>query len=467
LDETYERTLLDIDEEKWEFAHRLFQCVTVASRPLRVEELGEFLAFNFDAEGRPIFEEDWRPEDAASAVLSTCSSMISVIEAGERRVVQFSHFSVKEFLTSTRIERGQLSRFYVPLEPSHTIVAQACLFILLLFDNHVTEENIKEFPLAHYAAKHWVDHAMFGNVSAHIEHDMKQLFNPDKHHVAVWTRIYDKMDFNLWVGRTSDSDEGEDVSFTLASPEAGPSPLYYSALCGFHEIAEWLVTTCSQDVNAQGGYYVTALCAASAIGSLQIVQLLLEHGADPNVGDSFGITPLDRATLRGYLKMSQLLIEYGADVNAKDSVGQTPLHLASSAGHMEIAKLLLESNANPNPEWSSTWPSRPPPLYEALAWGHPQVVQLLLHHSANPHTQGLDGRTLLHVASQNGHLNAVEQLLELGANVHVRDHCGLTPFQVISQIPKDVSVFFRPDVNLQEDKDTIRELLLKYGSSRD
>jgi hypothetical protein len=243
LDETYERTLLDIDEEKWEFAHRLLQCVTMASRPLRVEELGEFLAFNFDAKGRPIFEEDWRPEDAASAILSTCSSMISVIEAGERRVVQFSHFSVKEFLTSTRIERGQLSRFYVPLEPSHTIVAQACLFILLLFDNHVTEENIKEFPLAHYAAKHWFDHARFENVSAHIEHDMKQLFNPDKHHFAVWTRIYDKMDFNLWTGRTSDSDEGEDVSFTLASPEAGPSPLYYSALCGFHEIAEWLVTT--------------------------------------------------------------------------------------------------------------------------------------------------------------------------------------------------------------------------------
>jgi hypothetical protein len=47
LDETYERTLQRINEANWEFAHRLFQFVSVASRPLRVEELAELLAFDF------------------------------------------------------------------------------------------------------------------------------------------------------------------------------------------------------------------------------------------------------------------------------------------------------------------------------------------------------------------------------------------------------------------------------------
>ena len=42
LDETYARTLEEIDEQNWEYAHRLFQCVAAASRPLRVDELAEF-----------------------------------------------------------------------------------------------------------------------------------------------------------------------------------------------------------------------------------------------------------------------------------------------------------------------------------------------------------------------------------------------------------------------------------------
>ncbi|KAH9966342.1 hypothetical protein BGW80DRAFT_734349 [Lactifluus volemus] len=450
LDETYERTLLDIDEEKWEFAHRLFQCVTVASRPLRVEELGEFLAFDFDGEGRPIFEEDWRPEDAASAILSTCSSMISVIKADDGRVVQFSHFSVKEFLTSTRIARGRLPRFYVPLERSHTTVAQACLYILLQIDNDIAENSFEEFPLAQYAARHWVDHARFGSVSSHVGQDMRQLFNPDKPHFAVWTGIYD-------VDRSSSG---------RASRRGGP--LYYSALCGFHEIADWLVTTCFQDLNAQNGWDFTPLMAASSKGFLQVVQLLLKHGANPNVGDTLGRSSLFFASQGGHLRVSRLLIEYGGDVNAKHAFGDTPLHMASRGGHVEIAKLLLESNANPNPEQISDLAM--PPLYEAMAWGQPQLVQLLLHHSANPHVLGFKGKTPLHIASNRGHLKVTQQLLELGVNVHVRDDEGRTAFQAVDREP--ATALYdppdpRPDVEVQRDKDAIRELLLKHGSPRD
>src|ERR1700741_2437046 len=55
LDGTYERTLREIQDTNWEFAQRLLQCVAVVSRPLRVEELAEFLAFDFKAEGIPKF----------------------------------------------------------------------------------------------------------------------------------------------------------------------------------------------------------------------------------------------------------------------------------------------------------------------------------------------------------------------------------------------------------------------------
>ncbi|KAI0288609.1 hypothetical protein BC826DRAFT_1107649 [Russula brevipes] len=71
LDDTYARTLKDI--RNWEDAHRLFQCISAAPRPLRVEELAEFLAFNFDGSSTPTLEEDHRLGDPAQAVLSTCS----------------------------------------------------------------------------------------------------------------------------------------------------------------------------------------------------------------------------------------------------------------------------------------------------------------------------------------------------------------------------------------------------------
>src|SRR5712675_2923390 len=64
LDETYGRSLLGIDEEKREYALRLFRCLTVSIRPLRVEEMAEIFAFHFDKAAKAAFNADWRPEDA-------------------------------------------------------------------------------------------------------------------------------------------------------------------------------------------------------------------------------------------------------------------------------------------------------------------------------------------------------------------------------------------------------------------
>src|SRR6267378_1195440 len=185
LDETYERTLLDIDEDNWAYAHRLFQCITVASRPLRVEELAEFLAFDVDDEEN--FNADWRPDDPEDAVLSTCSSLVAVVEVGDTKVVQFSHFSVKEFLTSRRIAQGPISRFHISLEPAHLTITRACLAVLLLLDGGVNKAMIKNFPLAHYAAQYWVGHAKFGNVSSDARDAIQRVFDPNEPYFSSWT----------------------------------------------------------------------------------------------------------------------------------------------------------------------------------------------------------------------------------------------------------------------------------------
>jgi hypothetical protein len=201
LDETYERVLKNINENNRDDARRLLHCLAVAIRPLRVEELAEILAFDFDdvEGGIPKFCADWQLKDQEGAVLSTCSSLISVVDGyvpdyGKSRVVQFSHFSVKEFLTSDRLASsdGDISQYHIRPGPAHTTLVQACLRFLLHLDTPTDyRENREHFPLANYAAKHWVAHAQFEDVASCVKDGMRTLFDPDKHHLATWDSIYE------------------------------------------------------------------------------------------------------------------------------------------------------------------------------------------------------------------------------------------------------------------------------------
>jgi len=197
LDETYERVLREIKKPNRDHALRLLQCLVAATRPLRVEELAEVLAVDFNsADGIPKLKPNWRWEDQEQALLSLCSSLISIVHGDSNdhyhdhdnaRVVQFSHFSVKEFLTSPRLAAPirDVSHYYVGLEPAHTIMAQACLSVLLRLDVRVDHDGIgNDSPLAKYAAEHWATHAQFKNVSSYLRQPMECLFDVDRPYFA-------------------------------------------------------------------------------------------------------------------------------------------------------------------------------------------------------------------------------------------------------------------------------------------
>jgi len=241
LDETYERTLLGIEEEKREFAHRLFQCLTVAVRPLRVDELAGVLAIRFYPGQLPQYHADWQLDDAQGAVLSTCSSLISVVNVDGSPVVQFSHFSVKEFLTSVRLAKSteDLSHFHIVPYSAHTILAQASLSVLLHLGDHTDRDNIEKFPFAQYAAQHWVDHGRFEDVSSKIQDPMRCLFDVDSRSFATWIWIYD-IDYPFRPPMFEDHPP---------RPEAGA--LYYATLCGFRNLVEHLIAKYPGDINAR------------------------------------------------------------------------------------------------------------------------------------------------------------------------------------------------------------------------
>jgi len=454
LDETYERTLHEIGDRNWEFTRRLIQCVAVVYRPLRVGELAEFLAFDFKAGQIPTFREDWRLEDPVDAVLSTCSTLLSLVNVENSQVIQFSHFSVKEYLTSVRFgeKRNAISsRYHVSMTPAHTLVAQACLGMLLHLDKNITETTLPNVPLAGYAAEHWFEHARFEAVSRNVEEGMVQLFDRTKPHLAVW----------LWICDPTVSPWERDRSVEAPQTPRG-TPLHYAAFCGLSDVVKFLAIEHPEDVNSRsftGGEmpfhlnsrtgYVdvarllighgadvvsqdehksTPLHRASSLGHIDLVQLLIEHGADAAAKDEHGWTPLHLSSPLGDVDLARLLIEHGADAAAQDEHGSTPLHRASSRGHVDLARLLIEHGADVAAQDEHKWT----PLHWASEGGHVDLAQLLIKHGANAAAQDENGWTSLHRASSRGHVDLARLLIEHGADAAAQDKDGSTLLHLAS-----------------------------------
>jgi len=445
LDETYERVLRSINKSNREHAHRLLQCLTVAVRPLRVSELAEVLAVDFDAArhgGIPKIKPDWRWADQHQAVLSTCHSLVAIVGQGNFQVVQFSHFSVKEFLTSDRLARssGEISRYYhIPLSPAHTVLAQACLGVLLRLDEKVTWVKALAIPLARYAAQYWVEHAQFEDVSSHIRHVMEYFFDVDKPHWAAWHRVY-----NI-----------DDISWTYFSPDPvifGVIPLYYAALCGFYDLAKQLIAKNPENVNARGGRMVTPLVAALNRNHFRVADLLHRYGADVNARGKSQWTPLHEASLAGLVNVVEWLLDHGADVNARNVNGTLPLHVACECGRLETCRMLLERNADINGRgrWGVVplhWAAAPISTAENIL----EILQLLLDQGADVNARDDDGYTPLHYSSWwhhkpfmpcHGTVEGSRLLLDYGADINAEDNEGKTPLRVALEAGRHEMVEF-------------------------
>jgi len=439
--------LEDIGEKNWEHAHRLFQCVAAASRPLRIEELAEFLAFDLSSE---IIREGWRNEDPARAVLTTCSSLFVVVDVDGSQVIQFAHFSVKEYLTSGRLAQAKdtISRFHVSITSAHTLIAQACLGVLLHIDDDITEDGLEKLPLVEYTAENWVGHARFEDVSSFILDELKCLFDPNNRHLAVWVWIYDPASPRRQHNRSK-------------SPSQAVVPaLHYATICGLNNIVEFLVVERSRGVNALGfNRNETPLAVASRFGHAEAARVLLEHGADTNTRDKYDWSPLERASENGHADVVRVLLEHGANVMARDSTGTTPLHTSSAYGQPRSARVLLEHGADVHAKgmdgvtplhWASNERvarilldhgadpnakdnfSRTP-LREARVKRRPEVARLLLERGAEDYSaDAMANITPLHTASATGQLADARELLQSGADVNSKGIDNNTPLHCAS-----------------------------------
>lgn len=321
------------------------------------------MRFKFDSEAGAKLEESWRPDDAEDAVLSACSSLVSIVKVRDSQMVQFSHFSAKESLTADRLATSTATNiryFHAPLESAHTILVQACVAVLHRLDEKVDRKRLKGLPLAFYAGRYWANHARFKNVEFQVQDRIELLFDATKPHFVAWTWIY----------------RGDGLSTTGLSEHLTPSapPLHYAALCSLGWTTRQLVVTRRQDVD--GGWNGTPMYGALVMGHLEVARFLLEHGANVNTKNRRGHTPLHDFSRLGNVEAMRLLLDFGADTNVRDSLGWSPLDEVALNGRHEATHILLQHSADANAKnyWGRS------SLHYASKKGHVEVVRLLIKH---------------------------------------------------------------------------------------
>ncbi|XP_031631593.1 26S proteasome non-ATPase regulatory subunit 10-like [Contarinia nasturtii] len=174
--------------------------------------------------------------------------------------------------------------------------------------------------------------------------------------------------------------------------------LHWGALMGKERFVEFLLNFKECPIDPIDDTGATPLILATLKGSLPIVKLLIERGANVNHQNNNGHTPVKYAGSKNHKDILLHLLDCGADPNARDHIGDTPLHRIASMEHHDCLRMILT---------------------------HPKSSSILLLDAQNKL-----GMTPLHLACEVDDPVGAIMLIDKGASTEISNKDELTPLQV-------------------------------------
>ena len=374
-----------------------------------------------------------------------------------------AHYSVQEYLVSRRCQEGPAAFYKILVIPAHALLAETCLTYLSSFDGS-RPGNREQYPLLLYAASNWYRHLLA------VPQDTERLSLTSLACELLDYRATEA--FRNWLEVHRPVIYWNDHQPLFDFGPATQPPHNYACFWGMVEVVRLLLER-GADVNCKDvAHKRTALMVAVAAGQTQVVEFLVQKGADADplsvsgdtaaseasgttrqtadqilplsssddqvsrllpgkntyidAEDIFGDTALHIAAERGVESLVQLLLSAGANIQAQDQIGETALMTAIESGRETIVQRLLEAGADIHAHNHRGLT----PLNVAVLRGNDEITELLLKWNAKTEVRDLGGMTALHKACTLGMRRKVELLLEAGANIEAQDNRGQTPLTI-------------------------------------
>ncbi|KAH9215941.1 hypothetical protein DL95DRAFT_445710 [Leptodontidium sp. 2 PMI_412] len=312
LDQTYDQILANIDEEHLVEVMKILRALTATKESLTLEDIVEILAVDLECTP-PCFNVDSRLLDARN-VLSICSSLVTVSYVSEWPTrepiakLRLAHASVADYLTQPN--PAGPAKFHISPVSARQFLGQACIGYLMnpefsKKNSHKRWQHYTQiYPFLQHCIRRWPEYLKKepGDPDDYLDARTQEVIQA----FFATSTLPNGGNFAFWVGCLIPSMPFENIINTR--------PLYYAASFGLVDVVRLiLLTEKDSDIDALGGRASSsALHVAVYRSHPEVVKVLLERGADPNLCNQYGETPMLWAKSNRNTEIQRLLIKHGA-----------------------------------------------------------------------------------------------------------------------------------------------------------